>query len=156
MTKIHQYTKSKVKGDLGEDTLVTYYSNLGYKVTKTNLSIQKSKLNPYDLLITKRNLSFLLEIKTEYVGESTGNLFFETEVGGKLGWCKKYTKDSNVVIVWYLPISKKLIYLPAYKLVSIDLTKYRQRVVSNVDQGITKGYLVPIKDVEKIGAVIWL
>lgn len=144
MPVIHTFSQSNAKGKIGESVITQYFESLDYEVTKLSVKEQKEKL--YDLECVREDNNpkqFQIEVKTELRAEDTGNIYYETIVGDKPGWCLKYSEDSKVIIMWYLPISNKVLCLPARKLKEIDYEAYPYKTVWN-PRYTAGGYVVPL------------
>lgn len=156
MSVIHTFQASNAKGKIGESVIKEYFESLGYKVSNLSVKAQKEKL--YDLECVREDNNpkqFQIEVKTELRAEDTGNIYYETIVGDKPGWCLKYPEDTEVIIMWYLPISRQILCLPARKLKQIDYESFPYKTVWN-PRYTAGGYVIPLTYMKERCKVITL
>lgn len=149
---MHVFHDSFQRGIVGEKAIADFMRSKGYDIEV--LPVDAQKAYGYDLHCEASDFTYQLEVKTEYQAELTGNIFFETQVGNKPGWCIMYQSLTNVHIVWYLPKSHRALTLPANRLLDIPFDKYPRRVARNPGYQAV-GHLIPLPVIESI-AIEWL
>ena len=153
--KTHYFKASRQVGNIGENQVKTYLEERGHELLK--LSIPEEKKRCADFIVVSPGMEkvFDLEIKTEPRAEQTGNFFYETEVAGKPGWCRKYADKGDVVICHVLPISRQFVFYRAKMLSIIEarLDEFYERTIQNSGY-VAKGKLVPVDIYKSFGRTI--
>lgn len=163
-SKTHTFSESNAKGKLGESIITEYFTRKGYTVLPASMEQNKSG---YDLLVTNdKGKEYYIEVKTDSVGETTHNLFWEMEVSGKPGWTQKYTEDSKVLICVLLPVSRRMYIFSAKSLprmttyIEENFPNSKKYVDNVVNQGTPRevhyvawGYLLPFSTLSKFSKV---
>lgn len=73
----YNFNKDLVKGEKGEEFIVSFMQNLGFQF------IHKRNDNKYDLMMGYNRYSYSYEIKTDIYPRDTGNIAIEFESRGK-------------------------------------------------------------------------
>ena len=89
-----------------------------------------------------------VEVKTDYKAHETGNIVYEVQTSGSLG-CFEKTKAKY--IAYYIP-ANKVVYLINVVNLRTFIHKLRPEERSMGDSA--RGFLIPIKDLERAGDVI--
>jgi len=137
---MHLFHKSKIIGEEGETLFTEFFRSHGYEVLP--LSIPDQKQNGYDFDVIKGCRSFCAEVKYDRRAQETGNLFFETKVENKVGWCLRYPVTSPVKVFWVFP--DHYLMMRANRLSSIPYRDYPSRKIFGTLNG--EGYLIPLQD----------
>lgn len=156
---MYTWKETLAKGQKGEKVIKDYFESIGYNCSF--LSIKNQKKYGFDILAKKDIESLYIEVKTEYYAAKSNNIFFETKVDGKLGWCLKYSPSSKVTICWYFPHSKEIALYPAKDLCKISYNDFpKKEVLNNWGRLVrAEGHLIPIsylKNGTNINNIKWI
>lgn len=96
-------------GEQGEREVVEYLSKF-YNLSASPMELQRLGID-YIAVEHKTGARFTIEIKTDFVAQTTGNIFLEFEVNKKPGWVLSSVAQ---VLIYYVP--PKLYFLNMYAL----------------------------------------
>ena len=124
---------------------------MDFKGIKTVFDVRKDKTFQewdVDFLVMDSNQQISwVEVKTDWVTHKTGNIFYEFESFGKVG-CLEKTKAN--VIAYFVPQSGNIYLLDTKALRRcVHTYNYPVKTLEN-----SKGYLVPIGDLERFSVQI--
>jgi hypothetical protein len=143
-----QFLNDLERGQMYEKDIARWLKSKGYSIFHVPAHHQRGNLK-FDLLVkNKEGNYFCVEIKTEPMAERTGNLYFEFEVNGKDGYIRKYSRFSNIIMLYFLPASRRVIIFPA-RLFNYLKTDTLQVRACKLNSYSATGYLVPIKQLLK-------
>lgn len=127
---------------LSETLVGMYFEKQGYKVCKAD------KFLGYDLVLEKEDTVKYIEVKLDVKSYYTGNIFWEVEVDGDLGWALLPPSKPDVEIFWVFPTY--FLSLPYQYVLAFDFSSFPKKEVVNKSlrrEGnyLSYGHLVPLK-----------
>lgn len=144
----YNYHKDKIVSDNTEIEVSKILSALGFKIHSFNND------NKYDILTSKNNVEYKVEVKEDFTCEKTGNVGLEFECRGKPSgisvsesyfYVYKIHSKSGII---YLAISSKILKL------MIELKLYHRVVVGGDKGSNSKNYLFNLEQFVDMGIVI--
>jgi len=137
--KVSDFKQDRNEGNIGESLLADFARSKGYKVE----SSPKGQVIHYDLILSKRGKTLLVEVKTDFHSEFTGNAYIE------LG--NKHKKESGLSTslanrYWiYLPYNNSFLNVDVEKLKLLIKSKNFIQVFEP-----TFAVLIPLAEIRKI------
>jgi Domain of unknown function (DUF3883) len=149
MISTNQFRTDKSRGEVGEQLVLDWLESKGY--TCERVPVEEQKKVHYDLAVTSpEGKHSFIEVKTEYKGAQTGCIFYETETNDGPGWCKSYTKEDAVIVLWVFPGYPYFLWMTSPNLLMVPYEKYPEKVISNKIGSV--GHTIPIRDMLDLGA----
>ena len=152
----YQFQTQLRQGEGYEAHLDTFFRQWGYQVSAVGMDMQRRGIDRVFHRRTDDQL-FTVEYKADSLAGKTGNAFIETvsvDTTGKRGWA--YTSQASVLV--YLVTEPETIYWIHFAALRKQLPRwevaYPTRQAQN-DGYQTHGLLVPLREFERIAAVVW-
>lgn len=143
MNKIER-SKTFAKGNFGENIVKEFFLSKGYEIISATLDQQINESWDFRV-VGKKDL--LIEVKSDFAAEKTGNIFLETEVGSGLGFVRKINPELDVKFAFVFPQPQEIGFVDAKILLNIDLEKLQFRMFTHKSNNYTAGgYLLPKED----------
>ena len=141
--KTYNFTNKLKEGQQYEKDIFAHLKKDNWRV---KIADREQQSQGIDCIISKENLTYAIEIKSDTKASKTGNIFIETisvDTQNKKGWA--YTTQSDFIF-YYLPLDL-IVYILNSKWVTNSVQswehRFPKRIINNQEYN-TVGLLIPL------------